>query len=89
MSELDQELYIPYLSTAEAIVTKDDGPELFIRSLFAGATDEQIALFTLYTIARLHDGIVQGLEIAGRDPIGEIAAYQMGVEEGLARSKEA
>ncbi len=88
MSELDRGIYIPYLPTAEAVVAADSGPELFILSIFPDATDEQVALFIFYTIAKFHDGIIQGLEIAGREPIGEVEAYQLGVDEGLGRSKE-
>ena len=81
----DQERHIPYLPTAEAVVAVDNGPELYLRSLFPDATDEQVASFTLYTIAKFHEGIVQGLEIAGNDPINELEAYQLGVQEGLDR----
>ncbi len=75
--------YIPYLPTAEAIIETDRSPELFLRALFPEATDEQIESFKLYTIAKFHDGIIQGLEIAGCDSINEIEVYQMGVREGL------
>jgi hypothetical protein len=83
MSNLEGNRYIPYLATAEAIVETDNSPELFLRSLVPSATDEQIASFCLYTIGKFHDGIIQGLEIAGCDPIGEVEAFQTGVQEGF------
>lgn len=87
MPDLSEE-YIEFLCTAESIVQADNSPELFIRSLFPEATNEQIATFRLYTIGKMHDGIVQGLVIAGRNPIGEVEAYQIGVNEGLSRKNE-
>ncbi len=88
MSYSNGETYIPYLPTAEACLEADESPDLFFRSIVPDASDEQVGLFYLYTLGKLHDGIILGLDICGRDPIGEVEAYQFGVEDGLSRRKE-
>jgi hypothetical protein len=40
-------------------------------------------VFTLYTIGKVHEGIVLGIDITGHDPVGEIEAYKVGVQEGF------
>ncbi len=75
--------YTPYLALAEAVVDADSSPELFLHSLFPEASETQLAYFILYTIGKFHDGIMLGLEVAGRDPIDEVSAYQIGVQDGL------
>lgn len=87
MSIQNQE-YVPYLRLSEEVIKADHNPGLFLRSLFPNATEEQVAIFNLYTVGKFHDGVIQGLEIAGRDAIGEIEAYKMGVTEGFNRSQE-
>lgn len=82
MPSRETDSYIPYLATAEAITEVDDSPDLFLRSLFPDATFEQVVLFRLYTLGKLHDGIMLGLEVTGHDPIGEIEAYQQGIKDG-------
>jgi hypothetical protein len=84
MSELDSEVYVPYLALAEAIIQSDNSPELYLLSLFPNATKEQIASFILYSIGRYHAGMIQGLEISDYcDPIGLMDAYQAGINEGI------
>ena len=85
MNSLDNGEYIPYLTLSSEVVSSEHDPELFLRSLFPEATDEQIALFIIYTIGKFHDGVIMGLDIAGRDPIGEVEADQIGVQDGLKR----
>ena len=87
MNSLDNGEYIPYLTLSSEVVSSEHDPGLFLRSLFPGATDEQIALFTIYTIGKFHDGVLMGLDIAARDPIGEVEAYQIGVQDGLKREQ--
>ncbi len=79
---------MPYLTLSEEIIAADHDPGLFLRSLFPDASDEQVALFALYTVGKFHDGVIQGLEIAGRDAIGEVEAYRIGVTEGFERAQE-
>lgn len=87
MSSLDNGEYIPYLTLSSEVIYSEHNPALFLRSMFPEATDEQIALFTIYTIGKFHDGVLMGLDIAGRDPIGEVEAYQIGVQDGLKREQ--
>jgi hypothetical protein len=87
MSFPDKETDIPYLTTAEAILEADESPDLFLRSMFPYATPEQIAMFRLYTLGKMHDGITIGLGI-GNDPIANFTAYLIGVTDGLSRGEE-
>lgn len=88
MSERNaMDTYIPYLATAEAITAGDDSPELFLRSLFPGATDEQIASMRLYTTGKILDGIHYGLALSSEDPIGSLEAYRMGEIDGFERAQ--
>lgn len=86
MSLSNESIDIPYLATAEAVMEASHDPQLFLLSLFPEATAEQIAWFEHYTAGKILDGIHLGLEICGIDPIGEVEAYQLGVQEGLSRN---
>lgn len=85
MSYIDNGEYIPYLTLSKEVISSDHDPKLFLTSLFPEATAEQIELFIYYTIGKFLDGVLMGLDIAGRDPIGEVEAYQIGVNDGLNR----
>lgn len=83
MPRANEAPYIPYLATAEAVVGTDNSPELFLRSLMPYITPEQLDIFILYTIGKILDGINLGLDITGHDPVGEVEAYKIGVQEGF------
>jgi hypothetical protein len=74
MSELrlDENEYIPYLATAQAIVKAERAPDLFIRSLFPDATDEQVAVFYLHDLGTFHAGLVQGVELGGHNLLDDL-----------------
>lgn len=81
------ETYIPYQATAEAITAGDDSPELFLRSLFPDATDEQITSMRLYTTGKILDGIHYGLALISEDPVGPLEAYRIGEADGFERAQ--
>jgi len=90
MSEFSSEVHIPYLSIAEEVMKNDDSPEQYLLSLFPNATLEQIASFNLYSLSKLHDGIVHGVELCSDrdDQMSVVEAYQLGVKEGQARNDD-
>ncbi|MGH7234062.1 MAG: hypothetical protein ACREF7_01280 [Candidatus Saccharimonadales bacterium] len=78
--------YIPYETTARHIVASDESHRLFIETMFPEATDMQRDCFLEYLIGVLHDGIMTGLDmVEGADPITALSAYQLGVDDGLAK----
>lgn len=36
-----------------------------------------------FALGMIHEGIILGLNISGRDPIGEVEAYQSGIRDAI------
>jgi len=70
-----------YLNLSREIVRIDISPELFLRSHFPEATQEQIDTATDFIVGVHHKGVHLGLEISEKT-IDEVDAYQLGLNDG-------
>ncbi len=75
---------IPYLELSAKVVSSQHAPGIFIESLFPGASEDQVAMFTLYCIG-IH---LAGIELAhdlidGQNLAKEAESYTKGYRDGF------
>ncbi len=85
--ETDGQIYEEYFTLALAAAQEESNPDVFFLTHFPYLTDEELELIRLFVATKIHDGIRTGLDICGRDPMGEIEAYQEGVRDGLEQGR--
>ena len=74
--------YIPYETTAEAVVAADESFEVFVRSLFPDVELEQIAMLRAHAQSMVLEGINLGLGMSTEDPIYALQVHAQAFQQG-------
>lgn len=67
---------VPMLDTAEAVIDSDAGVELFIYSLFPGATLDQVAMLRLFAVSWFLEGVEMGRLLAKHNATDDLLSYR-------------
>lgn len=80
---------IPYLGLSAQVVPSQHAPEIFIKSLFPKASEDQVTMFVLYCVGIHHAGIELAHDlIDGRNLAQEAESYTRGYREGFLKGIE-